>query len=79
MLIQCAECGKDIAMTAKACPHCGHRLHDVSQKVKWLKIIGGGVFIYGILPFVVGEFFWGILLILVGLGAFVYARLLEGQ
>lgn len=78
MLIQCAECGKDIAMTAKACPHCGHRLHDVSRKVKWLKIIGGGVFVYGFIVFI-GDLFWGSVMILGGLGVFVYARLLEGQ
>ena len=35
-LYPCAECGKDVASTARSCPHCGHRLRALIPF--WVKV-----------------------------------------
>ncbi|URX63252.1 zinc-ribbon domain-containing protein [Luteibacter anthropi] len=58
-LIACRDCGKDVSDAAPACPHCGRPvaatvIEQTSKDIKRLKIMGGVVFVLGLVMFLVG-------------------------
>lgn len=78
-LAKCSECGGQVAVTAKACPHCGHRsdsFQPAREAAIWFMItliaaIIGWVFLT--------QWLWLIVAIVGGFGILkVLAMLIEG-
>ena len=57
-LIACRDCGKNVSDAAPACPHCGRPIaatviEQTGKGIKKLKVIGGVIFLVGLMVMVV--------------------------
>lgn len=59
-LILCKECQKEVSNKANTCPHCGNPMHSTpveveltNKKWKFLKLIGGLWFVFGLFIFLI--------------------------
>lgn len=78
-LAKCSECGGQVATTAKACPHCGHRsapFRPAHEAAIWFLITLAAAIVAGLfLP----QWFWIIVGVIGGFGLLkVIAMLIEG-
>ncbi|HJV75378.1 MAG TPA: zinc-ribbon domain-containing protein [Noviherbaspirillum sp.] len=90
-LVNCPECSKSISDSAASCPSCGHPMQTINagvqqpkgvvttqataKRYKGLQLIGGGLFATGIVVIMAKEPVAGVVLSVVGLGVYFYARI----